>query len=98
MVVRSRSAAVLVALLATLLVSCHPTLLDSAGLEQQLASQMERELGLTGLVVVCPDDVEVKAKATFTCTATGDGGANLSVRVTQTNEEGDVTWTVVDAT
>jgi Domain of unknown function (DUF4333) len=97
MVVRSRSAGVLVVLLAGLLVSCHPTLLDSDGLERQLATQIERELGLTGLTVVCPDDVEVKAKATFTCTATGEGGANLTVNVTQTNDEGDVTWTVVDA-
>jgi uncharacterized protein DUF4333 len=97
MIARIRStAAVWAVALPLLATGCRPTLLDSEGLERQLETQLEQELGTGPLTVSCPPDVEVAAKATFECTASGEG-TELNVSVTQTNDEGDVTWKVTDA-
>jgi Domain of unknown function (DUF4333) len=95
--IRSATAVLVVALPILLATGCRPTLLDSEGLESQLQTQLAQELGTGVLSVSCPDDVEVAAKSSFECTASGGDGADLTVTVTQTNDEGDVTWKVTDA-
>jgi uncharacterized protein DUF4333 len=99
MIVRIRTAAAVcaVAALPLLATGCRPTLLDSEGLERQLETQLEQELGTGALTVTCPTDVEVAAKAAFECTASDGEGIDLTISVTQTNDEGDVTWKVTDS-
>jgi hypothetical protein len=74
---------------------CTKTL-DSSGVEQQVKSQIEQKLGETGMTVDCPDDVEVHAGATFRCTATGPSGTTATIEVTQTDDQGHLTWKIVD--
>jgi uncharacterized protein DUF4333 len=98
MIVRIRTAAAVCAVALPLLsTGCRPTLLDSEGLERQLETQLEQELGTGALTVTCPADVKVAAKAAFECTASDGEGTDLTITVTQTNNEGDVTWKVTDS-
>jgi uncharacterized protein DUF4333 len=97
MLVRIRTVpAVLAVALPLLATGCRPTLLDTDGLERQLATQIEQELGTGAMTVSCPSDVEVAVKTTFECTASDGSGIDLTVSVTQTNAEGDVTWKVTN--
>lgn len=70
------------------------TLLDTANVEQQIAESLSQSSGLT-TTVVCPDEVTVAAGDTFTCTATTDDGRTAQIEVTQDDDQGTVTWTVV---
>lgn len=70
--------------------------LDTSSLETTLQSQAATQLGLDDLTVSCPDNVKVESGATFDCTATS-ADAGFTLTVTQTDEQGTVTWKVVDA-
>lgn len=83
-----------VAIVAT---GCSKTL-DTAELEGQLGTQLDTQLQTTGVTVACPDGIKAKTGGVFDCTATLPTGATVTVRVTQTDRDGNVTWTtVVDA-
>jgi hypothetical protein len=82
-----------VAAMALLAVGCTRTL-DKQGLEAQLAGDLQSSG--TDYMVRCPDGVKAEAGATFQCTATGPDGATLSITVTQTDDQGNVTWEVTD--
>ncbi len=94
---RSRLARVLVVVcIAAAATGCSKTL-DIAGLETELASQIDAQLGTTGTSVSCPDDdVKAEAGATFECTATFSTGDTVTVEVKQTDAEGHVNWTLVE--
>jgi Domain of unknown function (DUF4333) len=97
MPMRSRSArVVLVAVLAIAVGACSKTL-DTEGLEGQLATQIEDEIDTTITSVECPEDVDVESGATFTCTAEEESGAALEIQVTQSDDQGNVEWELVDA-
>jgi FlaG/FlaF family flagellin (archaellin) len=70
--------------------------LDMDGLELQLADQLNTQLETTGITVDCPDDVEAETGGEFDCTGTASTGDTLTIRVTQTDSDGSVTWEVVD--
>jgi hypothetical protein len=89
-----RSVGVVALVLAT---AACPKSLDTTGLEGTLRDQLETELDVTGLTVECPDDIDVKAGDTFRCTATGPDDGSLTIEVTQTDDEGHLTWEFVDA-
>lgn len=76
--------------------ACSKTL-DTTELEGSLKDQLETQLDVTGLTVECPDDIEAKAGDTFRCTATGTDGSTATIEVTQTDDEGNLTWEIVDA-
>lgn len=98
MSMRSRSARlVAVAALALAAAACTKTL-DTDGLEGQLKSQIQDQTGTTITAVDCPADVQVEAGGTFECTAEEESGATFTVRVTQSDDQGNVEWEVVDAT
>lgn len=86
--VAALAAAVLVA------AGCTKTL-DTSNLETTLATQLESQLGVSGLTVSCPNNVKVQADAAFQCTATGPA-ASFTVTVTQKDDRGNVTWKVSD--
>ena len=73
---------------------CTKTL-DKRGLEAQLATQLQQ--GGPGLTVHCPDGVKAQAGAVFTCTATDPIGSGFQISVTQTDDKGNVTWTITGA-
>jgi Domain of unknown function (DUF4333) len=76
------------------LTSCARSL-DTQGLEETLGVELQRRLGIEA-TVSCPDDVEVAAGGTFTCTATAAGGDVTRIEVTQTDDQGNVSWKVVE--
>ncbi len=82
--------------LAVATVACSKSL-DMDGLETELGGQLNTQLELTGITVACPDDVTAESGGTFDCTATVSTGETFIVRVTQTDDEGHVTWEAVDA-
>jgi hypothetical protein len=75
--------------------ACTKTL-DTPKLEDDVKAEIAGKLGETGLTVDCPDDVEVQAGATFECTATGQSGTTATIEVTQTDDQGHLTWKIVD--
>ena len=87
-----RSVVVLLASLALMGGCTRTKTLDANGLEEQLATQVEQQLGTHGIIVDCPDDEAVKAGATLQCTATSAAGTTLTIEVTQTDDHGNVTW------
>lgn len=97
MSMRPRSARLAaVAVLALAVAACTKTL-DTGGLEDQLKKQIEQQTPTTITSVDCPADVEVKKGGTFECTAVEESGATFTIKVTQTDDQGNVEWEVVDA-
>lgn len=85
-----------VLLLAIVATGCSKRLeIDS--LEPQLANQLSSKLQTTGITVDCPTDVKAEAGATFDCTATLTSGDTLTMRVTQKDANGTVTWALAAA-
>ncbi len=68
--------------------------LDTTKLEEQIAQGIQEQTGATGVTVDCPDDIEAKAGDEFECQATSDDGTNATVKVTQNDDQGNVTWAV----
>lgn len=94
---RSRPArAALLAAIVVLAAGCSQPL-DVAGLESQLQTQLEKEFDTKGLTVTCPDDVKAEAGSTFECQASDATGATVVITVTQTDDQGHVTWKVTNA-
>jgi hypothetical protein len=71
--------------------------LDTAGLEDQLKTDLQERLGRAVTSVDCPTDVDAKAGVTFRCTAAGGDGSTTTIEVSQDDDQGHVTWEVVDA-
>lgn len=69
--------------------------LDIDKLETTVASEMQKQLNLDAApTVTCPDTVPIQKDNVFTCTATLDG-ESVDVKVTQTDDQGNVNWEVV---
>lgn len=81
--------------LAVLAAACSKTL-DTAGLETDLKTEIEKQLQVTGVRVDCPADMKVEQGATFKCTATDSTGTKATITVTQTDDKGNVRWEVTD--
>jgi hypothetical protein len=69
--------------------------LDIEKLQTTIATEMQSQLDLSGTpTVTCPDPVPIEAGNVFTCTAELDGDT-IDVKVTQTDDQGNVTWETV---
>jgi hypothetical protein len=69
--------------------------LDIAKLESTVATEMQSQLDLSAApTVTCPDPVPIEKDNQFTCTAELDGDS-VDVAVTQTDDQGNVSWEVV---
>jgi hypothetical protein len=90
-----RAAAIVI--LAVLASACSKSL-DTDGLESKLKSELETQLQASGVTVSCPTDVTVEQGGTFECTAVDDTGSKVTIKVTQTDDEGNVKWEVTDVT
>ncbi len=69
--------------------------LDIDKLESTIATEMQSQLDLDAApTVTCPDSVPIEKDNVFTCTATLDG-ESVDVKITQTDDQGNVNWEVV---
>jgi hypothetical protein len=95
--IRSRAVRVVsLAAIAMLAASCSRSL-DVDGLEAELKRQFEHLYRTENLTVTCPDGVDVAAGATFECRAVEPNGATVVITVTQTDDKGQVSWSVTGA-
>jgi translation initiation factor IF-1 len=95
--VHNRRVVVLFASLALVGGCTRTKTLDANGLEEMLRAKIEQQLGTQGFSVDCPDDEPAKAGATFQCSATSAAGKTLTIEVTQTDDQGNVTWKATNA-
>lgn len=80
------------ALAASVLAGCGEKKLDTAKAESAIGADIARQTGLEIESVRCPDEVEAKRGGRFRCVATAKNGDRGSVRVTQRDDQGTVTW------
>ncbi|MFN8182968.1 MAG: DUF4333 domain-containing protein [Candidatus Nanopelagicales bacterium] len=72
--------------------------LDIQKLQSTIATEMQSQLNLSGTpTVTCPDPVPIQQGNVFTCTAELDGDT-VDVKVTQTDDQGNVNWETVQPT
>jgi hypothetical protein len=95
--VRRGTLLVLVAMLAVAIACTRTRTLDAGELNQRIATDMESTLGIQDASVSCPDDVPAEAGRTFDCTATNPDGTTLTIEVTQTDDQGRVSYKVAGA-
>lgn len=75
--------------------SSSPSELDTAKLQTTIATGMQEQLTLPEApTVTCPETITIEKDAVSTCTATLDD-ETVDVKVTQTDDQGNVTWEVV---
>jgi len=67
--------------------------IDPQSLEDTVQKGMAEQLG-GEWTVACPDSLEVQAGLTSNCVATGADGETLDVSITQTDDQGNITWEV----
>ena len=70
--------------------------LDAQSLDEKLATAMQKQLGVQG-VVSCPDDVPAEAGRVFNCTATTPDDTTMTIQVMQTDDKGTVSFKIVGA-
>lgn len=80
------------ALAAPVLAGCGEKKLDTAKAESAIRADIARRTGLEIESVRCPEAVEAKRGGRFRCVATAKNGNRGSVRVTQRDDQGTVTW------
>jgi hypothetical protein len=75
------------------LIAVADSTLNSALIEQQIASAISEELGIDS-TVICPDSMTGPIGAAFECQATDMNGDSVIVDVTISDSIGDVTWEI----
>lgn len=95
--IRFGGAAVLAALLASVLVGCSSEVeIDTSALEASIASDLEDQpgSGSANVSVECPESVKGEPGREFHCIATDDQGNSARITATIEDEDGYVTWAV----
>src|SRR5688500_5401187 len=88
---RTRVALLIVPLL---FASCSTSkTLEAEDLNEQIAAELQDTFEIEA-TFDCPEDIEAEEGATFECTAEDTAGTSLPVRVTQTDGDGNVDWTM----
>jgi len=68
--------------------------LDTGKLEGKVKDGIEQQAKIKIKSVKCPSDVKVKKGNTFNCTATSVAGQKATVKVTQSDDKGNVRYEV----
>jgi hypothetical protein len=90
-----RGALVLVVAVLALPAGCTRTkTLDGAGLNSALATDLSQRLGVQSVTVSCPGDQPAEAGHAFDCTATNPDGTTITLHVTESDDQGNVTYEV----
>jgi hypothetical protein len=92
---RAGAVAVSLAAAGLVLLSGCSTSIDVDTLEQSVQTGLAEQLG-GEWTVQCPDSMEIQAGLTTNCMATSDGGESVDVNITQTDDQGNVTWETVE--
>jgi hypothetical protein len=87
--------ALLAASAALVLTACGTGRLDMEKVERQIKLGVEQQVGIRLKSVACPKDVEIRAGHTFHCRVITTGGDSASVRVTQRDDDGNVSYELV---
>ena len=74
-------------------VSVGETTVDTDEAETQIAAGLTEQVG-EEITVECPDDVEAEAGGTFTCEAADAAGEIIPVDVEQTDDDGNIRWSL----
>lgn len=74
------------------LAGCGTKVIDSGKAEKLIKENIVNQTGVPVTAVDCPNDVEVKKGDVFTCTAKGADGTSAAVKVTQTDQKGNVNF------
>lgn len=69
-------------------------MLDMDALKKSVSEGVNGQLALPLAEVSCPTDREIKAGDVFDCLATPEAGGQLTVKVTQKDDEGNIAWEV----
>jgi Domain of unknown function (DUF4333) len=86
------------ALIAAAALTACSSSLDIDKLQTTIATEMQSQLDLSATpTVTCPDSVPIEQGNVFTCTAELDGDT-VDVKVTQTDDKGNVSWETVQPT
>jgi hypothetical protein len=86
---------VLGGLLALAAIGCNTTLtLNDQVLEQKITQDFQVQTQHSLTTIDCPSDRPLQQGDTFTCSATTDDGESLVITVTQTDNAGNVHWSV----
>jgi hypothetical protein len=75
--------------------ACGPAVLDDGKLQDAIASGFAQQTQVEVKSVDCPDDQKIATNATFNCTLTAADGTTYTIAVTQTDDKGNVHWSVV---
>ncbi len=82
---------------ALLLAACNVApVLDDSRLQDEIRSGFEEQTGVSVQGVDCPDSQPLATGATFDCTLTTADGEPLTIRVTQTDAQGNISWELVE--
>lgn len=76
---------------ATAAIGCTKTL-DMDKLKGEVKSGISSQLGVQVKDVTCPENRTIKSGDVFECKATGQVGATFAVKITQTDDRGNVNW------
>jgi len=87
----TRMAIVPLIVLGAVLAGCTSQL-DTDKAEREIKKGIAEQTGVEVKSVECPDEVETEEGDTFECTAVAESGDEVSVKVTQTDDEGNVNW------
>ena len=71
---------------------CGETTIDADKLEGEIAQGVEKQTGTRDVEVDCPDDVKTEDGGSFECDVTAPGQVKAKAAVTQTDDDGNVTW------
>ena len=84
----------LLALLVPSLAGCGEKRIVAGDLEAKLRTELGHSAGVDVKSVACPDDVKVEHGTRFDCSALRPNGKRVVIRVTLTNDEGGLTYSV----
>ncbi len=75
--------------------ACSASELDVDKLQSTISTEMQSQLDLSAApTVTCPNPIPIETGKVSTCTAELDG-ESVNVEVTQTDDQGNVTWKTV---
>lgn len=86
-----------IAALAMAALAACTSMLNMDEAKTAITAGIAEQTGLT-VEVTCPDEREIKAGDVFECTATPALGGQLTVQVTQDDDQGNITWSVTQTT
>lgn len=72
--------------------ACAGRPLDKTTMESSIKAELGKS-GIPGAVVTCPDAIKAEKGGTFTCTTVAQG-ETVTLQVTQTDEQGNVTFKI----